>query len=321
MRAVLEELIASRDPAGRRPDTRATVARLVADLRAYTELSHDRPTGELLYRVPARERRAGPPGRDRHAGRRGGPREHRPLLRDRPLTSPRCSPTTAAVFVAPHLATLIEAGDDPATAELDPDLDAVAVLTVHKAKGLEFPVVFLPGLVAGRFPSSGRGDPLALPAGLGRGGPADAGAVALAEERRLFYVAMTRARDELILSHAADYGGARARRVSPFVLEALDLPSTAGSPGAGAAASSPGRAAGRRSTRAAGAPDPPRRADHRAAVAELLPGRRLPDLPAQVQVRARPPRPAGAAPRARVRVGAAQAPSSSSTTGTRAGTS
>ncbi len=106
----------------------------------------------------------------------------------------------------------------------------MAVLTVHKAKGLEFPVVFLPGLVAGRFPLNGRGDPLALPAGLGRGGPATP-ELALAEERRLFYVAMTRARDELILSHAADYGGARARRVSPFVLEALDLPSTAGRPG------------------------------------------------------------------------------------------
>jgi DNA helicase II / ATP-dependent DNA helicase PcrA len=50
---------------------------------------------------------------------------------------------------------------------------------------------------------------------------------------------MTRARDELVLTHAADYGGSRARRVSPFVLEALDLPASAATPGAGAVTPAP----------------------------------------------------------------------------------
>jgi len=47
-----------------------------------------------------------------------------------------------------------------------PDADAVSVLTVHKAKGLEFPVVFMVGLVDGRFPARTRRDPLGLPQNL-----------------------------------------------------------------------------------------------------------------------------------------------------------
>ena len=143
-----------------------------------------------------------------------------------------------AIFVARHLQTLILAGDDPPTADVDPDADAVAVLTVHKAKGLEFPVVFLPGLVTDRFPARSRPDTLGLPLALVKEALPE-GDFQLQEERRLFYVAMTRARDELILSHAADYGGARARRVSPFVLEALDLPVAAGTPGTGAKGATP----------------------------------------------------------------------------------
>jgi ATP-dependent DNA helicase UvrD/PcrA len=141
-----------------------------------------------------------------------------------------------ATFVARHLQTLIEAGDDPATADLDPDADAVAVLTVHKAKGLEFPVVYLPGLVAGRFPTPNRRDPLAMPAALVDELVGDED-VQIREERRLFYVAMTRARDELVLSYAMDYGGAGVRRPSPFVVEALDLPPASVDPAVRAASS------------------------------------------------------------------------------------
>ena len=109
-------------------------------------------------------------------------------------------------------------------AEADPDEDAVHVLTVHKAKGLEFPVVFLVGCAEQKFPGEGRRDPIPLPDALANEtlAPADAH---LHEERRLFYVAMTRAKDELVLTSAADYGTARARKVSRFVVEALDLPS------------------------------------------------------------------------------------------------
>jgi DNA helicase-2/ATP-dependent DNA helicase PcrA len=125
-----------------------------------------------------------------------------------------------------HLDLLREAGDDPAVAEAEPDDDAVHVLTVHKAKGLEFPVVFLVGCAEGKFPVQRRREPIELPPELVKetlaGGDAH-----LQEERRLFYVAMTRARDELIMTSAADYGTTRTRKVSRFVVEALDLPSPA----------------------------------------------------------------------------------------------
>lgn len=122
-----------------------------------------------------------------------------------------------------HLNLLIEAGDDPGTAEPDIDADWVQVLTVHKAKGLEFPIVFMVGLVADRFPRRERKEDIELPEGLIRD-ILPVGDFHLQEERRLFYVGMTRAMKELYLTSASDYGGARPKKVSQFVLEALDMP-------------------------------------------------------------------------------------------------
>ncbi len=120
-----------------------------------------------------------------------------------------------------YLETLRGAGDDPATVEFDPDLDAVNVMTVHSAKGLEFPVVFMVNLVADRFPSRERRDPILLPEGLIKE-TLPAGDYHMQEERRLFYVGATRAMDRLYFSWARDMGGKRIKKVSPFVLESLD---------------------------------------------------------------------------------------------------
>jgi len=125
-------------------------------------------------------------------------------------------------FIA-HLDLLMEAGDDPATAQADPDIDAVNVLTLHRAKGLEFPVVFIVSLVKDRFPARSRSEPIELPNELIKD-VLPSGDFHLQEERRLFYVGMTRAEKELYLTSARDYGGTRPRSISPFVLEALDAP-------------------------------------------------------------------------------------------------
>jgi DNA helicase-2/ATP-dependent DNA helicase PcrA len=203
------------------PEGRATITKLMQDLHTYEELSRNRPVGIILYEFIKRSgwlsnltetQNARAEAVLRNIARFFDLARRFETLTDHPYLQP---------FVE-HLDLLIEAGDDPPTAQADPDMDAVSVLTLHKAKGLEFPAVFLVGLIEQRFPARNRRDAIELPAALLKD-EIPPGDIHLEEERRLFYVGMTRAMKELYLTSARDYGSERERKVSRFVAEALGM--------------------------------------------------------------------------------------------------
>jgi DNA helicase II / ATP-dependent DNA helicase PcrA len=201
--------------------TRERLARLVAQLCESIEQSHQRPAPAVLYD---------------HLGRSGWLKrlvamaeqgDDAPLRRVARLfemvnEQAELVGDPRLATVVPALRALIDAGHDPVAPDADDVTDAVSVLTVHQAKGLEFSLVYVVGVADGRFPVRARRDPLSLPEALtGRMGADDADNHR-AEERRLLYVAITRARDELVLSHAAaSRPGGRHRRPSAFLAEAL----------------------------------------------------------------------------------------------------
>jgi len=112
-----------------------------------------------------------------------------------------------------------EAGDEgslPADPNEGPE--AVKVLTVHAAKGLEFRYAFVVNLVEQRFPATDRPEAIEVPDALTKVIVPE-GDMHIAEERRLFYVALTRAKEGVYLSYADDYGGARKRKPSRLLTE------------------------------------------------------------------------------------------------------
>jgi DNA helicase-2/ATP-dependent DNA helicase PcrA len=99
--------------------------------------------------------------------------------------------------------------------------DAVSIMTLHASKGLEWPVVFIPGCAERKFPSDRRGETFPVPSTLCRTLQIDDEKEQhIREERRLAYVGMTRSKERLYLSGAANYGGSRQYTPSRFIAEA-----------------------------------------------------------------------------------------------------
>lgn len=129
----------------------------------------------------------------------------------------------ASVFaVVDFINMSMEMGESPLVSKTDiASVNAVNILTVHSAKGLEFPVVFLVNLTEERFPTRLKKEVVSIPEALIKE-ILPSGDYHIEEERRLFYVGLTRAKDKVFLSSSKFYGeGKRIRKISRFVIETL----------------------------------------------------------------------------------------------------
>ncbi len=165
-----------------RPAARTALVDFAAMLGALRELATESAVNQLLEALIARIsyiellRAEGPEGLDRIENVRELVSSGAELLADED-GEVGLSPLDRFLQKA-----MLVAGADA----LDPTADAVTMMTLHNAKGLEYPVVYLTGLEDGLFPLARAYEDPAM----------------LEEERRLFYVGITRAESVLLLSHA-----------------------------------------------------------------------------------------------------------------------
>jgi DNA helicase-2/ATP-dependent DNA helicase PcrA len=205
-----------------RPGSRATVRKIMEDIKYYLNFAKQRTTSEVLYQFLKKSGYLAKLTKEESAENESRLINISNFYQKIKDFKEVAELDRVSEFVK-YLSILRESGDNPETVSYDKEIDAVNVLTVHKAKGLEFKVVFMVSLVAEKFPVRTRKDPIELPQALIKEAVPE-GDVHLQEERRLFYVGMTRAEEELYLTSSVDYGGKRERKVSQFVLEALDMP-------------------------------------------------------------------------------------------------
>jgi DNA helicase-2/ATP-dependent DNA helicase PcrA len=137
------------------------------------------------------------------------------------------NPQTNLYEYLDYLDYSIKVGDSPSVDQSDfDDFDGVNILTVHSAKGLEFPVVFMCNLVSDRFPTRNLSDRIPISEELIKESISenlDSKEEHIQEERRLFYVGATRAEEKLYLTAAHFYGDAkRKKKPSIFLHEILE---------------------------------------------------------------------------------------------------
>ncbi len=114
----------------------------------------------------------------------------------------------------------LESGEEGRVpADLAEGPDTVKLMTVHTSKGLEFKNVFVVQLVARRFPADHRRESIPFPDALVKETPTAGADAHLEEERRLLYVACTRAKDRLYLTSAEETGAVRKKKPSRFIEE------------------------------------------------------------------------------------------------------
>ncbi|OGD13170.1 MAG: hypothetical protein A2W20_05555 [Candidatus Aminicenantes bacterium RBG_16_66_30] len=221
LHAVFKAVAEGRAPVDLPPETEATIKRIFADILGFVDLAATQSAGAVVYAFLDKSGYLKSLVEPMSLESEIRVKNIR-LFFDKIKGFTDLAENDSLRSFARYLDLLAEVGDNPATSEADLDEDAVSVLTVHKAKGLEFGTVFLVGLIEDRFPGRERRERIPVPdAVLKESLPGRENY--LQEERRLFYVGMTRARRALYLTWARDYGLKRSKKVSPFVLEALDI--------------------------------------------------------------------------------------------------
>lgn len=205
---------------GLSPDGRATLTALARALDGFDR--DDRPWTVLATLLLDRTRMAA-----RIASASGTAERTRGIAIWQLLNFVRTQPPDAGLPIArllDRVRRLARLGDDrdlrqlPTTAQ---GIDAVRLMTIHGAKGLEFPVVHLTDLNADTLPRTPPSPTCPPPDGMVEGGQGDALAVFRAEQAEeqecLFYVALSRARDRLLLYAPTRKSNGQGRALSPFV--------------------------------------------------------------------------------------------------------